>query len=327
MKKLSVIVPIYNVSSYLPRCIDSLINQTIPFDEIILVDDGSTDDSGDIADNYSKQYSNIKVIHQANGGLSSARNTGIDHSTGRYIAFVDSDDYIEQSMNEELLSILSKTHANIVKGGVWYEQENGEKYSPYPEKIEKVWNTEEALIELNSYKYFNMSAWGGIYERILFEGSVESGQKKLRFPIGKLCEDYYLMHQIISRADLFAYTSKPLYHYIQRANSISRNKKVNMESMNASLAQLDFFNKYYPHLAYVAETAVAFSHMGIYSAHIRQGLDCPKDVLKHIRIISRRYCKSVIRNSHIPGVKKLQALSFCYALPLYKLIIKRTAHR
>ncbi len=326
MIRLSLVVPIYNVSSYLRRCLDSIMCQTLPFDEIILVDDGSTDNSGEIADEYASAYHTVRVIHQENAGLSAARNAGIDAAQGKYIAFVDSDDYIDHEMNEQLFALLQTCDANMVKGGVWYEQENGEKYTPYPENQERIWSTEEALIELNSYRYFNMSAWGGIFERQLFEDD-GSGRGALRFPVGKLCEDYYLMHRIIARADKVAYTSKPFYHYIQRSNSISRNKKVNMAPMDASLAQLSFFKSNFPNLVYVAETAVAFSHMGIYSAHLRQGIICPKDLLAHLRSICRKYLSSVLRNSHIPGIKKFQALAFCYALPIYTLIIKRTIHR
>ena len=111
--ELTVVIPVYNVEKYLSKCIESILNQTLPVDEIILVDDGSKDRSGEIADEYAAKYNNIKVIHQENGGLSAARNTGIDAATKEYIAFVDSDDYIDSVMYENLINKLQQYSSNI----------------------------------------------------------------------------------------------------------------------------------------------------------------------------------------------------------------------
>ena len=111
---LSVIVPVYNVNNYLERCINSILEQNYQNMEIILVDDGSTDGSSIICDNYSKRYENIKVIHKQNGGLSSARNTGIDNCSGRYISFIDSDDWIDKEMFSEMIAQLEADNSDIV---------------------------------------------------------------------------------------------------------------------------------------------------------------------------------------------------------------------
>ena len=111
--ELTVVVPVYNVEKYLRKCVDSILSQTLTVDEIILVDDGSKDKSGEIADEYAAKYENIKVIHQKNGGLSAARNTGIDAATKKYIAFVDSDDYIDPTMYETLMGRLRSDSADI----------------------------------------------------------------------------------------------------------------------------------------------------------------------------------------------------------------------
>ena len=116
MKKnnlISIIVPIYNVEKYLKKCIDSIINQTYKNLEIILVDDGSPDNCGKICDEYAKKDNRIKVIHKENGGVSSARNVGVENATGEYIGFVDSDDYIEKDMYEVLINNLKKENADI----------------------------------------------------------------------------------------------------------------------------------------------------------------------------------------------------------------------
>ena len=325
-KSLSVIVPIYNVQKYLEKCIESIENQTIDIHEVILVDDGSTDNCGRIADNLAKKWDNIKVIHKKNGGLSSARNSGIDAASGDIITFVDSDDYIESNMYEFLIKQMVDANADISIGGVWYEQENGEKYTPYPADVYKVWKKEEALIELNSYRYFNMSFCDAIFKKSLFD--MEGyGEGELRFPLGKLSEDQYLMHKIVARSNIVAYSSKPFYHYIQRENSISRNIKINMGPIGASLAQLDFYEKWFPDLAYIAESACVFSHILIYNSYIRQGKRCPKELLKDLKKVSKKYLKSVVKNSYIPMLKKFQAIAFCYCIPIYNKVVKKRKHR
>ena len=108
MKKVSVIVPVYNVENYLEECVNSILNQTYENLEIILVDDGSTDNCPQICDDWAKKDKRIKVIHKANGGVSSARNVGLDNATGEYIGFVDSDDYIDITMYEKMLKLLKK---------------------------------------------------------------------------------------------------------------------------------------------------------------------------------------------------------------------------
>lgn len=319
---LTVVVPIYNVEKYLPKCIDSILYQSISVDEIILVDDGSTDKSGEIADMYAMINQRIEVIHQNNRRLSAARNLGIAASTKEYIAFVDSDDYIEKNMYEKLMERLIEFDADISISGVWYEQENGEKYSPYEESINKVLNKEEALIELNSFRYFNMSFCDAIFKRKLFETN-GYGEGKLRFPDGKLCEDFYLMHKIIARAERIVYTSTPLYHYIQRDNSISRNSKVNLAPMEASEEQLKFYSKWFPKLTYIAETARFFAYLSIYNTYCRNTQDCPQKLVNKIDNICRKDLISVLTNKYISNKKKVQAVVFCTSKFIYKAIIRR----
>lgn len=325
-EQLTVVVPVYNVEKYLSKCIDSILKQTFKVSEIILVDDGSTDRSGQIADEYASKYNNIRVIHQVNGGLADARNTGIDAATKEYIAFVDSDDYIDPTMYMELMKNLKGENADLSIGGVWTEFENGDGYSPYAPNIRKIWSKREGLIQLNSFKYFNMSFCDAIFKRNLFEMS-GYGEGKLRFPKGKLCEDFYLMHKIVARTEKIVYTSTPFYHYLQRENSISRNKKVNIAPMDASLKQLDFYREWFPDLAYIAETAAFFAHASIYTSYCRNGQPCPTSLMKEINPICISYLGSVLRNSYIPKLKKIQAVMFCFAKPIYRAVVKRRIHR
>lgn len=323
---LTVVVPVYNVEKYLKKCVDSILAQTLPVDEIILVDDGSTDTSGQIADKLVEAHSQIKVIHQQNGGLAAARNAGIDASTKEYIAFVDSDDYIDPQMYKVLMDRLLKDEADMSICGVWYEQENGEKYTPYPDNVQKLWNKKQALIELNSYQYFNMSFCDIIFRRELFEEKAY-GEDALRFPVGKISEDFYLMHKVVARAEKVTYTSEPFYHYVQRGNSISRNKKIYTAPMDASNKQLAFFKKWFPDLTFVGETACFFAHVSIYTAYCRSGRKCPDKLTKRINQVCRRYLKSVLKSPYIPNAKKAQALVYCYAKPVYRAVISRSSHR
>ena len=323
---LTVVVPVYNVEKYLTKCVNSILSQTLPVDEIILVDDGSTDSSGGIADELAEKNELIKVIHQKNGGLAAARNSGIDAATKQYIAFVDSDDYIDPHMYEVLMQKLNQDDADMSICGVWYEQENGERYNPYPEDVEKLWNKKQALIELNSYQYFNMSFCDIVFKRELFEESAY-GENQLRFPVGKISEDFYLMHRVVARANKITYTSKPFYHYVQRGNSISRNKKIQTAQMDASDRQLEFFKKWFPDLTFVGETACFFAYVSVYSAYCRTRRKCPDKLTKNIDKVCHRYLKSVLKNPYIPRAKKAQALAYCFSKPLYRAVISRSTHR
>lgn len=322
MGEYTVVVPVYNVEKYLNRCVDSILAQTIKPARIILVDDGSSDSSGQICDAYAKRESTVTVLHQDNQGLSAARNHGIDLTDTELITFVDSDDYIDPNMYEVLLQNMMQAQADMSICGLWVEKESGEKYPCRTTGVKKVWDAREALIVLNSYQYFNMSFCNIMFRRELFEGA-----SPLRFPVGKKCEDHYLMHQVIARVQKLVYDSDPYYHYVQRSNSISRNKAINLAPMDASLAQLAFYEKNYPDIAYVAKTACVFSHMGIYTAYVRSGQTCPKELLKELKTVSRRYLPAVLGNRYIPRVKKLQAVCFCCCLPIYKYVIGHTEHR
>lgn len=324
--KLTIIVPVYNVQDYLEKCVNSIENQTIGIDQIILVDDGATDQSGRIADDLARQYSNIRVIHQNNGGLSAARNTGIDAAKTDYIAFIDSDDYIDPQMYETLLSNLHRADADMSICGVWREDTDGIKSSIYPTGIHKVWNKEEALCILNSFTHFNMSFWNVVFKRELFEDE-EYGTKGLRFPVGTNSEDFFLMHKVIARANKVAYTSDPYYHYVQRPGSISRSKSVTLERLDAAKSQLEFYRKWFPHLQYIAETACVFAYMSVYSSYTRKGMECPAELTNEIRKITKKYLHSVLKNDYLPKMKKYQALVFNYCPPLYRCIIKKKEHR
>lgn len=265
---ISIIIPIYNVEDYLSACIESIMKQTYNNLEIILVDDGSPDSSPEICDRYEKIDNRIKVIHQKNKGLSGARNTGIDVSKGKYLIFVDSDDTVESSMAEELYKCLKKYNCKMAACNRNYVFEDGTTICKTKDKINTVFEFGEAIKEMNKFYFFDMSAWAKIYDRELFA--------EIRFPQGKLSEDYFVMYKLIDLAQKVGYTSLPLYNYLQRTSSISRNKKINHDFIEAARNQMKYLEQKYPELKEMAHTAYASANLTVYDFYLKMGLNVLK---------------------------------------------------
>ncbi len=211
---ISIIVPVYNIEQYIERCVKSIQRQTYENIEIILVDDGSTDESGSICDCFAENDSRIRVIHKENGGLSDARNAGINASLGKYIMFIDGDDEILPESAESLLEHLIKTHAVVARCRM-------EKIEPDKKYPTKNYNYDAPYIELSGLeamkKLFlneiDCSACLGLYKKECFH--------RLRFPLGKTNEDFAVLYQIFDKAEKVIYIEKILYRYIYRENSIT----------------------------------------------------------------------------------------------------------
>lgn len=203
---ISIIIPIYNVESYLRRCLDSIIKQTYTYLEIILVDDGSPDGCPKICDEYATIDNRITVIHKKNGGLSDARNAGLDICKGDYISFVDSDDWINERYIETLLNHALKEDADIVIG------ENSRTKSNKKTEIH-TFSSKKALLHLfkKNHLAFTVS-WGKLYKKKLFYF--------LRFPLGKYHEDEFTTYILFYNSKKIVYSSEILYYYYQRENSI-----------------------------------------------------------------------------------------------------------
>lgn len=240
MSKISVIVPIYNVEKYLDKCVSSIVGQTYSDIEIILVDDGSPDGCPAMCDEWEKRDSRIRVIHKENGGLSSARNAGLDVAGGEYISFVDSDDYISESMLEALLGAIEKAGADICSCGIVNVYEDGR---------EEAWNIKDMIgdSELFLRGLYNdsavpVAAWNKLYKRELWS--------KMRFPEGRLCEDAFTTCFLLDKAKLAVQISDGLYYYRIRSGSIMtsgfRPQKTDEEE--AWRCNVEFIEKRYPSL-------------------------------------------------------------------------------
>ena len=211
---ISVIVPVYKVEPYLRQCVESIMNQTYSYLEIILVDDGSPDNCGAICDEYARKDSRIRVIHKENGGLSDARNAGLDIAAGDYIGFVDSDDWIEPQMYEKLLELLLKYGADMAFGGVADDVVSDGKAQTV--KVSDYGNapfSEDKLSAMCQYFQGSWAAWDKLYRRKLFDG--------IRFPVGEINEDEAIVLRLLDRCERVCYTNKVCYHYLKHTDGNS----------------------------------------------------------------------------------------------------------
>lgn len=210
---ISIIVPVYNVEEYLEKCIDSILNQTYKNLEIILIDDGSSDNSANICDQYEKKDSRVKVIHKKNSGMSDARNTGMKIANGEYIGFVDSDDYIKQDMIENLYNLLKKNKADISICAYELLDKNKKPSAKLNGKIYS-FNNIDAIQELLKSKLITSHCWNKLYKKQLWE--------TIQFPIGRKFEDMAVMHLVFEKAKKIVYKNEIGYYYIKRSNSIMK---------------------------------------------------------------------------------------------------------
>jgi len=238
--KLSIIVPIYNVERYLRKCIDSVLAQTFTDFECILVDDGSPDNCSAICDEYAKKDSRIRVIHKENGGLSDARNAGLDIAQGEYIGFIDSDDYIHERMYEILVEKAISTDVDIVACGVYNVAENGETLGKWPNlSNDKVYKKKDFIDNFHPdvRRDIMTAVWNKIYKREIFS--------TLRFPFGKYYEDAYIQLDIWNQCDMIAVVKDTLYYYLIRQEGIMRQKfsAKKMHLIDCAYRQYVFFVK------------------------------------------------------------------------------------
>lgn len=214
---ISVIVPVYNVEKYLDKCINSLINQSYKKLEIILIDDGSTDNCGKICDEYALKDNRIKVIHKENEGLSAARNLGIAISKGDYIIFIDSDDWVDKEILLKLLKLIKKYNSDIAVCDYLLAYDENE-YIEKGEIYEKIFSNIDAFKDLYSRTggVIKSISCCKLYKRELF--------KDIVFPVRKIHEDEFVTYKLLYKANIISYTNEKLYYYRQRENSIMNSK-------------------------------------------------------------------------------------------------------
>ncbi len=310
---VSVIVPVYNVESYLATCVQSIIAQTYSNIEIILVDDGSKDSSGQICDDLCKTDERISVVHQKNMGLSEARNSGLEICKGTWITFVDSDDIVSPDMVERLVQTAYQTESSIVICDAYHNKE--QKIPPKEESSTLVVMSSDRAIEALFYQdAFLPSAWGKCYHKDVFSG--------IRFPKGKLFEDIAIMGLLFEKAEVISYLKEKLYTYVHRENSITTHAFSDEDCYILDIC--DFYCDRYNSRPALHEAAQ------IYRANcsLRVWLTLPDDPKYNYlrdncadRVLGMYH--SIMKNNKVR--KKLRIGAFCFVRmqPLIKTIHKR----
>lgn len=217
---VSIIIAVYNVEKYIEKCVNSLLEQTYKNIEILLINDGSQDNSGNICDSLAKNDCRIRVIHQTNAGVSAARNAGLDTMNGKYVTFVDGDDYVAEDFIECLYNAVSKNNADISTCGHFRVNFDGSLKKIYhlsdnPEDIICT-SGKDAIMNMFYEKICSASSGSKLYKRELFNN--------LRFPDYIMGEDTFVVYHTFKEASLVAHTNKPLYYYVQHTASVTNSK-------------------------------------------------------------------------------------------------------
>lgn len=312
---ISVILPIYNVEKVLRRSVDSVLAQTYGNIEVILVDDGSPDGCPEICDEYAKKDLRVRVIHQQNGGLSSARNRGIDESMGEFIAFVDSDDYVANDYIEFLYDLLSKNDADVSSCGAAVLNFNGRLNDPYIDKTVRLMSSSEALERMCYNDGFYVTAWDKLYKRELFDD--------IRFPVGKLYEDTGTIYRIIDKAVRIVSCCNVKYYYVLAEQSITNSafteKKLDYIEMADEMA--NFIKEKYPELKPAAERKQLHACLSTLTQLVNSNTrNCEIEEMLLNRI--NRLRKSAIKNPRTPKRDKAALVTLSLGYNTFSLIWK-----
>ena len=222
MDLISIIVPAYNIQDCIQRCVDSIRKQTYPELEILLIDDGSTDNTSRLCDEFAQRDDRIIVYHQKTGGLSSARNYGIERAHGTYLSFIDGDDWVKKDFIEVLYKNIKQANAELSIIGYSLIWDNGNEKCMTDEKAYCVFNQNEAIHELFAQEKMGCMAWQRLYHKSIFED--------IRFPEGKLFEDVAIALDVVKKCQTVVWTGQSKYYYYQRSGSIV-NSTFNIEKL------------------------------------------------------------------------------------------------
>lgn len=306
MDKISVIIPVYNVEAHLPKCVESVIHQTYSNLEIILVNDGSTDDSGAICDSYAKKDARIRVIHKKNGGLSDARNCGIAEAKGEYLAFVDADDYIAPDMFRIMYERIKQDVSDMAVCSFLFVNEKGEALVSENEEnpiSDETVDRVGAVRKLEYVKkwYFSV-AWNKLYSRCLFDD--------IKFPQGRFHEDEYIAHIIYHKCQKVSFISDTLYFYVQREGSITDtiSLKHHLDEANAMLERAVFaMDKGYDALSRVSLDVMIHN---IYECYGNKDDNRYGEEIKKLQKKCRKNTLQVLL-SPLPITEKIRYMTFC----------------
>lgn len=322
MKKVSVIVPVYNVEKYLRKCVESIKNQTYRNLEIILVDDGSTDSSGVLCEELAKTNNRIIVIHKENGGLSDARNTGLDISTGDYIGFVDSDDYVDEDFFEILVNNLEQYGADVSccrYTNVW---EDGKKEPIGNDDSVHIYEDKEALKEYLYGKTLDPFAWNKLYKAELL-GNTKYIDNHFRFIKGILSEDNPFCIELLKHTNKVVLVGKSKYNYLQAREGAITNQKVSQKKFDAvyfwDTVRLDCQNNY-PELEKYALRRQVLFYIGLYNK-IYNDTNYQVEV-NNIRTFVREHNREIQKSDICEKTIKISVNLLCISSMLYGIVMR-----
>lgn len=270
MPEISIIVPVYKVEQYLDKCVKSILAQTFQDFELILVDDGSPDRSGEMCDEYAKADQRITVIHQENGGLSAARNTGIEVAKGRYIGFVDSDDYIAEDMYELLYTNLKREDADLSICGI-FDLYAGK--TPVKKEAKYIVTDRfDATKIIFEGKLVSVNAYNKLYKKEIFT--------EVRYPIGRITEDAAVILDVLECTTKVVIDTQQKYYYFHRENSITSDSfsKKDFDTIEAWENNEKRILKNYPDLEYVAHTRVCWAYFTVLDKMMNSHLDAENKI-------------------------------------------------
>ncbi len=319
---ISIVVPIYNVEKYLDKCINSLIKQKYEYIEIILVDDGSIDNCPAICDKWKEKDSRIIVIHKENGGLSDARNTGIEIAKGTYICFVDSDDYVDETYVEKLYNAIEDNNVNISQCGIDYINDEHKIIKSIGYDINCLLSGRKIIEDsCNEHYVENEVVWNRLYKTSLFE--------TIKFPKGKLHEDEYTTYKLLYNENNIAIVPENLYKYRQSNNSIMRSKyslKKFNDFKEAYNEKINYFKERNDIVVYDMVIRSYLSNLSNIYIKIERDIQNSKQILRQIKNEYKKYYKYTIRSSNI-SIKNKVKVTFFFVSPKIYTILKNIQGR
>lgn len=298
---ISVIIPVYNMEKILAKCLRSVVGQTYKNMEIILVDDGSTDASLDIMRDFEKKDTRIKVVCKCNGGLSDARNVGLDMASGNYIVFVDSDDFVHIEYVKKLYDLLKSHNANIatIEAVKFFDSQQLRLENAKKEKVLEFRGI-DAVRDLCYQKHIKNSAWGKIYEARLFS--------EVRYPVGVIYEDLATTYKLLRKADKVVWSSDVLYYYFQRKGSIM-NSGFHLKSLDRILVSKEILDWVQEECPILEDAAV--SRYFISNVQVLREVPLTEEYSKQVDLMwenIERYRKRVIGDGNAKPMNRLIAL-------------------
>lgn len=318
---INIIVPIYNVEDELPRCVNSLLNQTYKNIRIILVDDGSTDHSRELCNQYANEDKRIVVVHQQNGGVSAARNAGLNYifslpiqQRGKYLTFVDPDDWVDDDFVEFLLKLKERSHADIVQCGHWIDYTNNLHHDKDPQHKFARLDLIHMLESLCRNGIWDVTLWNKLYPIDLFSN--------IRFPTGKRYEDTAASYQIAAQCNQVAIDMTPKYHYVQRYTSIANgttwnNSKLDLVEVGDEMAS--WVEQHYPQLADAVLEKRIFVRLSTLAQMVNTGYN-DRTLIRQMRGFVMKHAMQILRDPRASRRDKLGVLALIPGYTCFRIL-------